>query len=66
MARSPDLRIDAERRRLPMLHSSTVAGVLVWTGRVASASEDARMPFPLLAYSGGTVWVSHPLPLAAG
>jgi hypothetical protein len=58
MARFPDLRITAARwPSQPLLPACWVAdyGVPV---TFSNAS--------LTAYSGGTVWASHPLPVAAG
>ena len=65
---SPDLRIAAEQPRLPMLVTSTVTGAR----REATAAEAyrprAKAPkaAPLPAYSGGTVWALHPLPMIIG
>ena len=57
MIRSPDLRIEAKRSGLPRrcpLTTSPVAGAY------------HAMTAPLPAYSGGTVWDLHPLPMIIG
>ena len=62
---SPDLRITAEQPRLPMHVTSTVTGAR----REATAAEACRprtktpKAARLPAYSGGTVWALHPLPM---
>lgn len=53
MNRSPDLRITARRSAFP--HSS-------FSLRAQWPVHPAPITVPLLAYSGGTVWDSHPLP----
>jgi hypothetical protein len=56
MARFPDSRINTARlSSQPLLPTDFAAG------RAPSDSANAT----LLAYSGGTVWASHPLPMAA-
>ena len=66
---SPDLRIDAKQPRLPMLRRAQ------W--RVQTACGERGTPVShipwapketasLLAYSGGTVWALHPLPMTIG
>ena len=63
---SPDLRIAAEQPRLPMLVTSTVTGARreataaeAYRPRAKATEEAALLP----AYSGGTVWALHPLPM---
>ena len=44
MARFPDSRIIAERQRLPMLNRAQWRASSSGVGRVANASEDAKVP----------------------
>ena len=56
MARFPDSRINTTRlSSQPLLPTDFAAG--------STPSDSANAT--LLAYSGGTVWASHPLPMAA-
>lgn len=73
--RSPDSRIDAERQGLPMpARPSGRVGSLAGAKlrrRIRRAEHSDRRPSapvcrPLPAYSGGTVWDSHPLPGIVG
>lgn len=57
MTRYPDSRIAAEQSRLPMPHDDTVAR---FSG--VNSPRDRSLP----AYSGGTVWVFHPLRMVPG
>ena len=73
--RSPDSRIDAERQGLPMParpsgRVGSPAGAKL-RRRIRRAEHSDRRPSapacrPLPAYSGGTVWDSHPLPGIVG
>ena len=73
--RSPDSRINAERQSLPMpARPSGRVGSLAGAKlrrRIRRAEHSDRRPSapacrPLPAYSGGTVWDSHPLPGIVG
>src|SRR5712691_1835574 len=61
MARFPDLRIVAALCASSQAHGEPSDGP--WTRRAGSRDESEAS---LAAYSGGTVWVFHPLPMAAG
>ena len=72
--RSPDSRINAERQGLPMparpRGRRSLAGAKLQR-RIRRAEHSDRRPSapacrPLPAYSGGTVWDSHPLPGIVG
>lgn len=73
--RSPDSRINAERQGLPMParpsgRPGSLAGAKL-PRRIRRAQHSDRRPSapacrPLPAYSGGTVWDSHPLPGIVG
>ena len=72
--RSPDSRISAERQGLPMparpCRRGSLAGAKL-RRRIRRAEHSDRRPSapacrPLPAYSGGTVWDSHPLPGIVG
>ncbi len=73
--RSPDSRIHAERQGLPMParpcgRVASLAGAKL-PRRIRCAQHSDRRPSapvcrPLPAYSGGTVWDSHPLPGIVG
>ena len=73
--RSPDSRINAERQGLPMParpsgRPGSLAGAKL-PRRIRRARHSDRRPSapacrPLPAYSGGTVWDSHPLPGIVG
>ena len=58
MARFPDSRITAARRVFPSAFACAARGV--------RRDSDIRSTRSLAAYSGGTVWASHPLRVAAG
>ena len=62
---SPDLRITVEQPHLPVLLSSTVAGAWARVRLAAACRRRTKAPkaAPLPAYSGGTVWALHPLPM---
>ena len=73
--RSPDSRIDAERQSLPALSRprarvGSLAGATLPRGELMAEHSDRRPSAPacrpLPAYSGGTVWDSHPLPGIVG
>ena len=72
--RSPDSRIDAERQSLPVsrpqAHVGSLAGATLLRGKLPAEHSDRRPSAPacrpLPAYSGGTVWDSHPLPGIVG
>ena len=59
MARFPDSRIAAARRAFPSAFARRI-------GVARSRDSDIRSTRSLAAYSGGTVWASHPLRVAAG
>ncbi len=72
--RSPDSRIDAERQSLPVSRPrarvGSLAGATLPRGKLPAEHSDRRPSAPacrpLPAYSGGTVWDSHPLPGIVG